>query len=85
MSVLDIQCGFHSKQGFNSSYHNPKMNCLISVPGNNGIVSPCASSVKAESALKFWHGKPTAQVAKSQLPSSAFSYTCVFQEGKNSV
>lgn len=54
------------------------MNGLISLPGKNSAVSPCASSkstVRAESALNFWHGQPTAQVAMSQLPSAVLYLT----------
>lgn len=72
---------FYSEQVFNSSWHSPKMNGLIYAPGNNGAVSPCASSkssLRAESALKFWHGKSTAQVAKSQLPSAVLYLTHAF-------
>lgn len=83
MSALDIQSGFYSARVFNSSWYSPRMNGLISVPGNNGAVSPCASSkssVRAESALKFWHGKPTGSQEAAAL-SSAVSYTSIFQEG----
>lgn len=81
MSALDIQSGFYSARVFNSSWYSPRMNGLISVPGNNGAVSPCASSkssVRAESALEFWHGKPTAQVAKRQQPSAVLYLTQAF-------
>lgn len=39
MSALDIQSGFYSARVFNSSWYSPRMNGLISVPGNNGAVS----------------------------------------------